>query len=175
MSHTSLRTFREFLTTKFSCWLLVLSFISGTGATVLWPFATRSLDANSILILVSQLSIFLVFLAGILWIGDLEKEEIHTGNVYHVRTIDTLSSLNFSVNLIYGFISLNVVIFGNLGHDLSAYKMTISMLTLILITLIVLSWAPTLRLVKMRGPHSNELVEDIESLGSKHDAESSER
>ena len=84
--------------------------------------------------LVSQLSIFLIFLAGTLWIGGLEKEEIHAGNVYHLRTIATLSSLNVSVNLIYGSISLNVVIFGNLAHNLSAYKMTMSMLTLILVS-----------------------------------------
>lgn len=119
----------------------------------------------------SHLSIFLIFLAGILWIGDLEKEEIHAGNFY-LRTIATLGSLNVGVNLIYGFISLDDVIFGNLGHNLSACKMTISMLTLILINLIVLSWAPTLRLMKIRGPYGDELAEDIESLGSKHDAKS---
>lgn len=99
----------------------------------------------------SHLSILLIFLAGILWIGDLEKEEIHAGNFYLLRTIATLGSLNVGVNLIYGFISLDDVIFGNLGHHLIAYKMTISMLTLILINLIVLSWAPTLRLMKIRG------------------------
>ena len=53
--------------------------------------------------------------------------------------------------------------FGNLGHNLSAYKITISMLTLILINVIALSWAPTLRLMKIRGPYRDELAEDIES------------
>ena len=46
--HPSLRTFREFLATNLLCLLLVLSSISGTGVTILWPSATRSGDLNSI-------------------------------------------------------------------------------------------------------------------------------